>query len=123
MVIVVGMISFALYYFSFTFLIRKLDIETPGREKGATVATEEFKTEDERAIKTLEYLGGKENIIDLDNCITRLRLVVDDMDRINVDKLKGIGMREVIKLTNGKVQVIVGLEVEQLAPKIKTLLT
>lgn len=122
MVIVVGLISFAMYYFSFTFLIRKLDIETPGREKGAVIATEEFKTEDERAIKTLEYLGGKENIVDLDNCITRLRLVVDDMDKINVDKLKGIGMREVIKLTNGKVQVIVGLEVEQLAPKIKTLL-
>lgn len=121
MVLVVGLISFAMYYFSFTFLIKKLDIKTPGREEGTMSAIEEV-SEAEKPGKVLEYLGGTENILELDNCITRLRLVVDDLDKVDDEKLKELGMQEVIKMRGGKVQVIVGLEVEQLAPKIEALL-
>ena len=121
MVFVVGAISFAMYYFSFSFLIKKLDIKTPGREDEAVEVLEEV-PEIEKPGKVLEYLGGATNIIELDNCITRLRLVVDDLDKVDSEKLKGMGMQEVIKMRGGKVQVIVGLEVEQLAPKIHALL-
>jgi len=121
MVIVVGLISFAMYYFSFTFLIQKLDIKTPGREDEPVEILEEV-PEIEKPERVLEYLGGPANIIELDNCITRLRLVVEDMDKVDDEKLKGMGMQEVIKMRGGKVQVIVGLEVEQLATKIQALL-
>lgn len=119
---IVGAITFVFYYFTFTFFIKKLDIQTPGREKEAIVSITEEIPEDEKAAKILELLGGEPNIRDLDNCITRLRLEVEDMDMIDVEGLKQLGMREVVKLKNGKVHVIVGLEVEQLAPKIKALM-
>lgn len=119
MVIVIGLLLGAAYYFTFVFLIKKFNIRTPGREQTTSKNQNANYTADEKPMKILEFIGGASNIITLDNCITRLRLQVKDFDKIDIDSLKDLGIMEVIKMSNGKVQLIVGLEVEQLAPKIK----
>lgn len=124
MVIVVGLIMFGIYYFTFSFLIKKLDLKTPGREDTERVVDgEKVKISmDGKAATVLELIGGKENLKTLDNCITRLRIEVEDFDKIDIQALKDIGIIEVMKLSNGKVHIVVGLEVEQLANEIQKII-
>nr|SUY23334.1 PTS system maltose and glucose-specific transporter subunit IIBC [Clostridioides difficile] len=43
-----------------------------------------------RALSIIKYLGGKDNIEDITNCITRLRVVVKDMSKVDENALKNI---------------------------------
>lgn len=56
-------------------------------------------------------MGGKENIVTLDNCITRLRLILNDGDLVEDDKLKDLGALGVVHLDDTSVQVIIGTKV------------
>ena len=126
-VLVVGVIYFAVYYFVFSFLIKKLDLKTPGRDDeeevklyskkdfqerhGAsaesttqTTGTDEWK---EKAPLVLEALGGAENIENLDACITRLRVEVADTSKVDKDRLKTLGAAGVMEVKGG-VQAIFG---------------
>ena len=117
MLVVTGLIMAALYYFSFRFLIEKLNLSTPGRESVTRVINS--MTLDSRAAKVIELLGGQNNIIEIDNCITRLRLKLADSSVVNDQALKDLGMIEVIRQSDNRMQVIVGLEVEQLANEMR----
>lgn len=139
---VVGLILFALYFVIFSWAIKRFDIETPGRQRGSLIAdnfllddtstsqaqnTNSVNDNEKKSIgsypeKILELLGGKENVISLDNCITRLRLELRDSDKVDVQGLKDLGIIEVVKMPSHRVHAIVGLEVETLAPQIKSLL-
>ncbi|MDN6110638.1 MAG: PTS transporter subunit EIIB, partial [Enterobacterales bacterium] len=70
----------------------------------------------------LSALGGKENIDSLDNCITRLRLVVKDMALINKDILKKAGALAVVVLDNHSLQVIIGPQVQSVKTGIEALI-
>lgn len=120
-VIIVGIILAALYYFIFKFLIIKFDLKTPGREMEDTVVASDMPI-DEKSRKILELIGGKENVVEIDNCITRLRLIVNDFSAIDKKGLKELGIIEVIQMSNGRVHVVVGLGVESIANQIKELL-
>ncbi|NLY91649.1 MAG: PTS transporter subunit EIIB [Firmicutes bacterium] len=72
--LVVGLIIGVIYYFTFVYFIKKLNIPTPGRieeESGAllNLSNPELR---EKAAAILAALGGKENIKALDACITDL---------------------------------------------------
>lgn len=121
LVLLIGLIFSLLYYVIFTFMIKKFNLKTPGREVSTSDEVTNDLSTDDKARSILPLLGGATNLISIDNCITRLRLEVNDQELIDVDALKNLGMIEVIKLTNNKVQVIVGLEVEQLAPQLRQL--
>jgi PTS system maltose and glucose-specific IIC component len=117
MVPIVGAFWFAAYYFVFKTVIVKFDLKTPGRDK---VMDETEYTDSETAYtKTGGYdapgilaaLGGSENIQNLDNCITRLRLVVNDASKIDDEKLKAHGALGVVHLNDTNVQVIIGTKV------------
>ena len=117
MLFVAGIIMAALYYFSFRYLIEKLNLPTPGREaKTREIDTMEL---DAKALKVIELLGGQGNILELDNCITRLRMRLADAALIDEEALKKLGMIEIIRQSDNRVQVIVGLEVEQLANEMR----
>ena len=73
----------------------------------------------ELAVSYIEALGGKDNILTVDNCVTRLRLSVKDNGIINDSKLKSLGARGVIRPTKGAVQVIVGTNVQFVADAIR----
>ena len=63
------------------------------------------------AKKIIEHIGGKENIITLQNCVTRLRMELHDSDLVDISKLKQTGAHAVIKNDKHNVQVVIGPEV------------
>lgn len=122
MIIPIGLVFALLYYFIFLFFIKKLNLPTPGREDdeaGSLDTVLKEKTMQEVASLYIEALGGKENIEEVDSCITRLRLVVKDSEVIKDEALKAIGAAGVLRPTKRNMQVIVGTLAEQLADEIK----
>ncbi|PWW28446.1 PTS system N-acetylglucosamine-specific IIB component (Glc family) /PTS system N-acetylglucosamine-specific IIC component (Glc family) [Cytobacillus oceanisediminis] len=119
----IGLIYALLYFVIFYFLIKKLDLKTPGREDEVEGEFEENFTVKgsytEAANGYLAALGGKENLVEIDNCVTRLRLKVKDMSLVNEARLKQLGSKGVIKLSKTDLQVIVGTGVEFLSNELK----
>lgn len=70
----------------------------------------------------LDALGGKENIVSLDNCVTRLRLVVHDMKKLQDNVLKQAGALSVVKIDEHSVQVIIGAQVQTVKDNLDALL-
>lgn len=128
LVIPVGIVYFLLYYFIFSFLIKKFDFKTPGREDDDTEtklytkadvnerkAAKDVKNPDEKTGTVADELsqtisrglGGKANISDVDCCATRLRITVIDPDKVNDALLKSTGASGVVHKGQG-VQIIYG---------------
>ena len=121
MVIIVGLCLSVIYYFGFRFAIRKFNLMTPGREK---VEISEVKNEkeiksDELAVGVLEALGGKDNLISLDACITRLRVEVKDTKNVNENALKSLGASGVLKVGSNGVQAIFGAKAQFICNDLK----
>lgn len=121
-VIFVGAAWFALYYFVFRLLITKFNVKTPGREE----EEEEIRviTKDnmhETAVNVLEALGGKENLEDVDACITRLRVAVKDIEKVDKARIKKLGATGVLEVKGG-VQAIFGAKADPLKQKINEII-
>lgn len=82
--VVIGLIYAMIYFFVFKWAIVKFNIKTPGREDETdeVVDTDEVT---ELGNSIMDALGGKENILEIDNCISRLRLVLKDTSIVNYD--------------------------------------
>ena len=121
-IIPVGIIYFFLYYFIFSFLIKKFNLKTPGREDDdeetklytkadvnarKAEAKEEAAGTDELSQAIANGLGGKKNITSVDCCATRLRCSVAKSELVNEKMLKATGAVGVIRKGQG-VQVIFG---------------
>lgn len=113
-IVLVGIAYFFIYWGIFTFMIRKFDYKTPGREADdeetklyTRADMEKRKNSSEKSEIIVNGLGGRENISDIDCCATRLRVTVNNPDRVNEGLLKQSGASGVIKSGNG-VQVIYG---------------
>ncbi|KMY32722.1 PTS N-acetyl glucosamine transporter subunits IIABC [Lysinibacillus xylanilyticus] len=113
----------AIYFVIFYFLIKKLDLKTPGREDEDEDGTDAVSTIsndlDVRAYKTIEALGGQNNIKQVDYCTTRLRMTVGDVDQVDEKALKRAGARGIMRISKTNVQIIIGTSVEFLAEAIK----
>lgn len=124
-ILLVGLGIGALYFVAFYFLIVKLDLPTPGREDDDELSSNPIQnsevavtSEDEISRRYIEYLGGDENIIKVENCATRLRLELVDTDKMNEKGLRSLGAKGVVKLNKTSAQVIVGTKVEFVADGI-----
>ena len=106
-------------------MIVKFDLKTPGREDDDTADEEkiELANNDYTAIAAtiLEGLGGKENVVSIDNCITRLRLEVKDNTAVDEKKIKSAGVAGVVRPGKTSVQVIIGTKVQFVADEFKKL--
>jgi PTS system N-acetylglucosamine-specific IIC component len=116
---VMGVGWFFIYFFTFRFLIKRFNLKTPGREDDEELVESEgapVGTKDEVFVATasrfLTALGGKENIVDLDNCATRLRLEVADTAMVDEAALKRAGAAGTIKPGGKSVQVVYGLNAQ-----------
>jgi len=124
MVVVVGVVYFVVYYLLFSFLIKKMDWKTPGREDneevklyrrsdvdakkaGENQGADGASAEDAVSQLICRGLGGKKNISDVDCCATRLRCTVYDASLVNDRLLKESGASGVIHKGQG-VQIIYG---------------
>lgn len=121
-VLLVGVVYIFVYYVAFRFFITKLNLKTPGREDHVEDVRLHTKAEyresiankatssDDASVLIVEGLGGKDNIVDVNNCATRLRVTLRDGDIIDEAILKQSGAAGVFKKGNN-VQVIYGPKV------------
>lgn len=116
--VVIGLIYAMIYFFVFKWAIVKFNIKTPGLEDETdeVVDTDEV-TELGNGI--MDALGGKENILEIDNCISRLRLVLKDTSIVNDALLKRTGSLGIIKINENNIQVVYGTKVEKAAAELK----
>nr|WP_325217682.1 glucose PTS transporter subunit IIA [uncultured Oscillibacter sp.] len=126
-VVVVGVVYFVVYYFTFYLMITRMDLKTPGREdegeETRLFTRSDFKAKtgvgpdgsspavsDPVSALILKGLGGKANLSDVDCCATRLRVTVIDAEQVSDALLKQSGASGVIHKGNG-VQVVYGPQV------------
>lgn len=128
MLMLQGLVFAVVYYIIFRFLIVKLNLQTPGREQDTEEVLESESSTatsgDKYAVmaeRIFDGLGGNDNVLSVDNCATRLRLEVEDTDRIDEQKIKSTGVAGVQKTGKNSVQVIVGTQVQAVADEVKKL--
>lgn len=114
----IGIITFIIYYFIFDVFIRKFNLPTIGRDTENNTQVSLVKS-DSRALQFIESLGGSDNLISVDACTTRLRLIVKDSANINRDMLKALGARGIIAPAKGSLQVILGPSADNTASEIR----
>lgn len=146
--VLVGIVYAVVYYFLFLFLIKKFNLKTPGRDEseeevklysksdyqekaGIPQADINEKSGNkkvgknneivEKAPAVLAALGGEENIVSVDACITRLRVEVKDKANVNKDQLKSLGAAGVVEVGNG-IQAIFGAKADAYKNEIKNIL-
>src|SRR6478672_3491760 len=140
-----GVVFFAVYYLLFRFAITKWNMRTPGREpedefeaeeqanlgEGAepSTAVAAGKTAtatdtlaapartDSKAEQLIAAFGGRENLVNVDACITRLRMEVADKDKVDQARLRTLGAAGVIEVGNN-VQAVFGTQAEALKNQI-----
>ena len=122
MLLVQGLVFFGLYYAIFRAVIVKFNLKTPGREDDEAVPVQAQTTDrTELARQYLEVLGGQDNLVTIDACITRLRLTLKDRSIVDERKLKALGAAGVVKLGEQNLQVILGPLAEIIAGEMKAL--
>ena len=124
LIIPIGLAAFVVFYLVFRFAIVKFNLKTPGREdddEEEEKVTLENNNYTAIASVILEGVGGRENVISADNCITRLRLEVKDNTLVNEKKIKTAGVAGVIRPSKTAVQVIIGTQVQFVADEFKKL--
>ncbi|MBB2482651.1 PTS transporter subunit EIIBC [Bacillus sp. APMAM] len=130
MLLVQGLVFAVIYYFVFRFIITKFNLMTPGRgeemEEGVSVmeqevaatATNKANRFTAMAEKIYDGLGGDENVVSVDNCVTRLRVEVKDMNKVDKNKIKSTGVPGINVVGSTSIQVIVGTNVQFVADEI-----
>ncbi|MGH8169665.1 MAG: N-acetylglucosamine-specific PTS transporter subunit IIBC, partial [Steroidobacteraceae bacterium] len=93
----VGALYFGLYYGIFRFAIVRFDLKTPGREDIETAVVTRAAAPADRVRSYITALGGAANLQSVDACTTRLRLIVRTQDGIDVEALKRLGARGVVR--------------------------
>ena len=115
--LLMGVAWFFIYFATFYFLIKRFQLKTPGREddedtQDADNVGTSLTGYHGTAEKFIAGLGGKENIVDVDNCATRLRLEISDTSKVDEHALKRAGAAGTIKTGAHSVQVVYGLNVQ-----------
>ncbi len=137
MMFVLGLIDAAVYFLLFRFLIKKFNMHTPGREEeandapaveaivdgsaaAAVAAPAALSVEgvDQATLDLIEGLGGKGNIDALENCFTRLRVVVKDDSLINEDLINHVP-NSGINRNGTDIQIIYGMQVAAMRDKVE----
>lgn len=142
-IVPLGLAAFVFFYAVFRFLITKFDMQTPGRDEtegtivNSTKTAGQDETKENAAKSTdnivseskriegfdveaiLAGLGGKENILLLDNCVTRLRIEVKDDKTVRKEIIIKAGAKGVIRPGQNSVQVVIGPKVQSIATALR----
>ncbi|MDF9399725.1 PTS transporter subunit EIIC [Vibrio sp. 1180_3] len=111
--ILVGIVNFVVFYGVFRYAIVKFKIATPGREQDVGDNTLLLNKEyDKIAELVIEGLGGKGNIVRVENCVTRLRIDFKDKDLLDVDKFKAAGSAGTFFPSGKHIHIVFGPHVE-----------
>lgn len=116
--VAIGFIYAVIYFLVFRWAIVKFNIKTPGRED----ETDEINYTDEiteLGSAIMAAIGGKDNIVEIDNCISRLRLILKDTSVVNETALKATGSLGLIRINETACQIVYGAKVEKAAAELK----
>lgn len=136
--LVLGVVNAALYFFLFTFLIKKLNLHTPGREEESELAESVAEGEAAASVAVKQGavaeapaegvdagiadlvagLGGKDNIEELENCFTRLRVNVKNPDLIDENLINHVP-NSGINRNGNNIQIIFGMKVAEMRDKVE----
>lgn len=136
MLLLQGVVFAAIYYFGFRWAITQFDIQTPGRgvsvdsssgevasseTSSATTAQSQDDGEEffEQARIILDGLGGPDNLDTVDHCATRLRVDVNDINKVDEGRIKQAQVPGTNITGKNHIQVIVGTEVQFVADEIE----
>ncbi len=122
-VIVVGIPFMFIYYFVFKTYLSKKNIsievaEDDGEEALASGLSMDGKQK-ARSFRIIEGLGGFDNIVEVNNCLTRLRVDLVDPSKVREDLLKKTGASGFVRPSEKHIQVIYGPKVEGIAPNVR----
>lgn len=126
-VLLIGVIWFFLYFFVFTFCIKRFHVNIPGmqvEESSAAVADNTPKTGNklyDESVQIISALGGSENIKTISACATRLRIALKDNSKVNEAVFKQLGSQGVLKVAGG-IQVIFGGKADLYSQEINDIL-
>ncbi|MDG5473897.1 glucose-specific PTS transporter subunit IIBC [Jeotgalibacillus sp. ET6] len=123
LVLPVGAVFAVIYYFGFRFAIRKFNLATPGREVDEDGEGEKRSpsSKSDLPYDILEAFGGSANISNLDACITRLRIQVNEPSQVDKKELKRLGAAGVLEVGNN-VQAIFGPRSDSLKHQMKDII-
>jgi PTS system N-acetylglucosamine-specific IIC component len=114
-----GALYAGVYYGLFRFFIVKFDLKTPGREADDDITVEAATTGGGRGADFVAALGGAANLVSVDACTTRLRLIVVDQGAVSEPALKALGARGVVKPSDKALQVVLGPIADGVAGEIR----
>lgn len=124
--VLLGLVNFVVFYVVFRYLIIYWDLETPGREPFELEASSSELLKDRNYPKmakiALEGLGGPRNIIKVENCISRLRVDLNDKDLVDIDKIRESGCSGIFFPSEDHIHVVFGPHVEFVRNEIDDLL-
>lgn len=126
MLIVQGLVFAVIYYVVFRVIIVKFDLKTPGRvddevDPNSDDAVMGIDSTNKVAVMAKEIyaaLGGDQNVVSVDNCVTRLRLEVNNVDVVDQKRIKNTGVSGIKVVGKNDIQVIVGTQVQFVADEI-----
>ncbi len=116
LIIPLGLAYAAVYYTVFRVAITKLNLMTPGREAddvSKPAASKLMAGQGELAAELIAAFGGSANIASLDACITRLRIEVKEIERVDQARIKALGAAGVFVSGNG-IQAVFGTRSDNL---------
>ncbi len=115
----VGVIYFGLYYGLFRFAIRFFDLKTLGREPDLEAVDVVPVPATERGAAFVAALGGAQNLVSVDACTTRLRLILANGAAADEAALKRLGARGAVRPSANALQVVLGPVADQVAGEIR----
>jgi PTS system N-acetylglucosamine-specific IIC component len=118
LLIPVGLAYFGVYYWVFRWAIARFDLKTPGREAEALAAPQSIAV-GARGAAFAAALGGSANLVTVDACTTRLRLVLADPAAVDEAALRALGARGLVRPSQTTLQVVLGPIADQVAGEIR----
>lgn len=121
-VIIVGIPFAIIYYNVFKWYLTKknLSIEVAEDDSNEDASTLNMDQQQKmKAYRIIEGLGGIDNIIEVNNCLTRLRVDLADPSLVREDILKKTGSNGFIRPSEKHIQVVYGPKVESIAPNVR----
>ena len=116
LILPLGAVFAALYFVLSYYLIKILKLKILETElKEDTVENKTSNT----ALEFIKALGGKENIVSTDACITRLRMSVNDSSELLDETFMALGAKGVIRPDKNSIQIVLGTRAESVAEEIK----
>lgn len=116
----VGAVYFAVYYFTFSWCIRRFGLATPGREPSPPSEMTKTATGGRRGSQFVAALGGTANLQSVDACMTRLRLTLANPAAVDEAALRSLGARGIVRPGGNALQVVVGPIADQLAQEVRS---